>query len=89
MMNWSDSDVRANREYFERKLNAIKQRQDVWDATRGERQWDFVLLDVRPREAFKSGHIEGAWCAPLDELDTLMERLPRDAELVTYCWGHD
>ena len=42
------------------------------------------------REAFDFGHITGAWCAaPGDELDQLASRLPKDKDIVTYCWGHD
>ncbi len=47
---------------------------------------DFVLLDTRTREAFAQGHIRGAWCAPLAELPALAKGLPKDRELVTYCW---
>ncbi len=50
---------------------------------------DFILLDTRPRHAYVQGHIPGAWCAPVEELDTVQARLPKDKEIVTYCWGHD
>jgi rhodanese-related sulfurtransferase len=52
-------------------------------------KFDFVLLDTRGRESFASGHIPGALCAPIDELDQLAASLPKDKEIVTYCWGHD
>ena len=48
---------------------------------------EFILLDTRPRGAFAKEHIEGAWCTPLDELSTLAGSLPKDRELVTYCWN--
>src|SRR5512146_2115307 len=48
---------------------------------------DFLLLDARGREAFDYGHITGSWCAePGDELDQFASRLPKDKEIVTYCW---
>jgi rhodanese-related sulfurtransferase len=80
--------IRANREYFTHKLLAEKQRNDVLHAVE-EGRFDFVLLDTRGREAFASGHIPGALCAPMEELAQLATILPKDKELVTYCWGHD
>lgn len=87
-MAWSEADRRANREYFEQKLRATKQRNDVLKAI-DEGPFDFVLLDTRDRDAFKFGHITGAWCAPLAELESVVSRLPKEREIVTYCWGHD
>jgi rhodanese-related sulfurtransferase len=87
-MAFSSEEIRANGEYFARKLRAEKQRADVLKAVQGN-AFDFVLLDTRGREPFASGHIPGALCAPLDELDQLIQNLARDKEVVTYCWGHD
>ena len=87
-MTFSSEEIRANKDYFARKLRAEKQRADVLKAVQGN-AFDFVLLDTRGREPFASGHIPGALCAPLDELDQLIQNLPRDKEVVTYCWGHD
>jgi rhodanese-related sulfurtransferase len=87
-MKWDKSDIPRNRDYFHWKLHAIKQRADVVAAIEKD-SFDFVLLDTRGRDAFAFGHITGAWCAPLDELDAVAARLPKDAEIVTYCWGHD
>lgn len=87
-MAFSSEEIRANKDYFARKLRAEKQRADVLKAVQGN-AFDFVLLDTRGREPFASGHIPGALCAPLDELDQLIQNLPRDKEVVTYCWGHD
>ncbi len=87
-MTFSSEEIRANQDYFARKLRAEKQRADVLKAVQGN-AFDFVLLDTRGREPFASGHIPGALCAPLDELDQLIQNLPRDKEVVTYCWGHD
>ncbi|MGH2399542.1 MAG: rhodanese-like domain-containing protein [bacterium] len=87
-MAWTEADIRANRDFFAEKLRTTKQRNDVLKAIEGG-TFDFVLIDTRTREAFKFGHITGAWCAPLDELDSLVPQLPKDREIVTYCWGHD
>jgi rhodanese-related sulfurtransferase/DNA-binding transcriptional ArsR family regulator len=52
-------------------------------AARGE----VVILDVRPREEFVAGHIPGALSVPLDELDAVLARLPKRAQVVAYCRG--
>ena len=87
-MAFTVDEIRANRDYFAHKLRAEKQRNDVLHAVEGGK-FDFVLLDTRGREPFAGGHIPGAVCAPLDELDQLIRTLPKDREVVTYCWGHD
>ena len=46
-----------------------------------------VLLDVRPREEYESGHIAGALSAPLSELEDFLSALPRDQQIVAYCRG--
>lgn len=90
-MNWTESDIHRNRDYFQWKLHATKQRADVVKAI-DKGPFDFLLLDTRSRDAFGFGHITGAWCAPLEELESVVSRLPKDPkdkEIVTYCWGHD
>lgn len=87
-MAWTQEQIDANREYFVQKLQAIKQRSDVLHAVQ-ENSMDFVLLDTRGHEAFAQGHIPGAWSAPLEELESLLPQLPKERELVTYCWSHD
>ena len=86
-MSINPEEVRANREYFAAKLGAEKQKADVVKKVQ-EKTGDFILLDTRPRQAFEQGHIEGAWCLPLAEIDTFAGRLPKDKEIVTYCWNH-
>lgn len=46
-----------------------------------------IVLDVRPRLEFESGHITGAQSAPLAELDEALATLPRDIGVVAYCRG--
>ena len=87
-MAFTTEEILANRDYFARKLRAEKQRNDVLHAVE-DGKFDFVLLDTRGREPFVSGHIPGALCAPVEQLQQLIPLLPRDAEIVTYCWGHD
>lgn len=46
-----------------------------------------ALLDVRPPEEYRAGHIPGAISIPLDELERRLAELPRDREVVAYCRG--
>jgi rhodanese-related sulfurtransferase len=51
------------------------------------REGDVVLVDVRPREEYEAGHIEGARSIPLEELEHRLAELPVDREVVAYCRG--
>jgi len=46
-----------------------------------------TVLDVRPVEEYRAGHITGALSVPLDQLKRLLSRLPQDQEIVAYCRG--
>lgn len=87
-MAFTEDDIRASRDYFANKLRAEKSRATVLHAVE-DGKFDFVLLDTRTRDAFATGHIPGALCGPMDELEKVAAVLPRDKEIVTYCWGHD
>lgn len=45
------------------------------------------LLDVRPKEEYENGHIEGAISVPMDDLELYMRGLPQNAEIIAYCRG--
>ncbi len=51
------------------------------------RDGSVMVLDVRPPEEFKAGHIPGALSIPLDELERRLKDLPRSREIVAYCRG--
>jgi rhodanese-related sulfurtransferase len=51
------------------------------------REESVTILDVRPPEEFRAGHIEGAVSVPLEELGLMLVKLPRDQEIVAYCRG--
>ncbi len=88
-MPFSPEEIKRNRDYFAEKLRTEMGRSTVLHAAEGEAPYDFILLDTRGREPFAAGHIPGAWCFPQAEAAQLMAKLPKDRELVTYCWGHD
>jgi len=46
-----------------------------------------TVLDVRPAEEYRAGHIPGALSVPLSRLKELLAKLPRDQEIVAYCRG--
>ncbi len=51
------------------------------------RAGEVTVLDVRPPEEFKAGHIPGAVSVPLAELKRQLKNLPRHREVVAYCRG--
>lgn len=79
-------DLTRLKEHFELKLQAVKQLADVVDAVkRGDS--DLVLLDMRDREDYRRGHIKGALSMPLEEIDKRYRDLPKDKDIVTYCYN--
>lgn len=46
-----------------------------------------TVIDVRPREEYALGHVPGALCVPLDELDTRLSELDPAQRIVAYCRG--
>jgi rhodanese-related sulfurtransferase len=46
-----------------------------------------IVLDVRPEEEYRAGHIPGALSVPVDALEAALQTLPRDREMVAYCRG--
>lgn len=46
-----------------------------------------VVLDVRPEEEYRAGHIPGARSVPVERLEAYLEEIPKDREVVAYCRG--
>ncbi len=53
----------------------------------GLRSDQVILLDVRPAEEYRAGHLPQALSMPLAELEARLQDLPRDKEIVAYCRG--
>ena len=51
------------------------------------RRGTVTLVDVRPAEEYRAGHLPGAHSIPLRELRARLGELPRDREVVAYCRG--
>lgn len=54
---------------------------------RRARSGEVVVLDVRPRHEYTSGHIPGAMSIPVEELEARLAELPANVEVVAYCRG--
>jgi rhodanese-related sulfurtransferase len=74
---------RAVREYLGDDVGAVGRDELIARLRKG----DVVLVDVRPAEEFKAGHITGARSIPIDELEHRLAELPADREVVAYCRG--
>lgn len=48
---------------------------------------EVVVLDVRPEEEYRAGHIPGARSVPMDSLEKSLRRLPKGKEIIAYCRG--
>ena len=51
------------------------------------RAGEVVLLDVRPEEEYRAGHLPGAVSVPLPQLEARLAELPGNREVVAYCRG--
>jgi rhodanese-related sulfurtransferase len=73
------------REYLERRntFEAVEGDELVRRVRRGE----VTVLDVRPVEEYRAGHIPGARSIPVTELAERLQEVPKDREVVAYCRG--
>ncbi|MFQ6103455.1 MAG: ArsR/SmtB family transcription factor [Candidatus Glassbacteria bacterium] len=46
-----------------------------------------TVIDVRPEEEYRAGHVSGAISVPLNDLERRLSELPTDKEIVAYCRG--
>lgn len=51
------------------------------------RRGEVTVLDVRPAEEFRAGHLPRALSVPLEDLETRMKDLPKDRDIAAYCRG--
>jgi rhodanese-related sulfurtransferase len=75
----------VRREFLESRgaMEPIERAELLVRVARGE----VTVLDVRPREEYRAGHIPGAVSVPLEELGGYLDQLPTDREVVAYCRG--
>lgn len=51
------------------------------------RKGSVTVLDVRPEDEYRAGHIPGALSVPLSRLKNILSQLPQNQEIVAYCRG--
>lgn len=51
------------------------------------RRKEIAVIDVRPREEYRAGHLPGALSMPVDELEARLHELSKSREIVAYCRG--
>ncbi|MBU2602578.1 MAG: metalloregulator ArsR/SmtB family transcription factor [Actinobacteria bacterium] len=76
---------RVTREFLEARH--VMQPVDRGELVERIKSGEVTVLDVRPQEEYRAGHIPGALSVPLDQLDRRMATLPRDRPVVVYCRG--
>ncbi len=64
-------------------LEAVSSRELLASLERGK----VALLDVRPEDEYRAGHLPEAINIPLEQLEAMLDSLPRDKEIVAYCRG--
>jgi rhodanese-related sulfurtransferase len=70
----------------------VRDRSTMEVVDRGEliervRRGEVTVIDVRPTDEYRAGHIPGALSIPLEELKSRMDELPGDSDVVAYCRG--
>jgi rhodanese-related sulfurtransferase len=75
----------VTRDYLEERgaMEAVESAELLRRVKTGE----VTVLDVRPAEEYRAGHIPGAISIPVGELKARMKELPKGREVVAYCRG--
>lgn len=76
---------RVTREFLEERGSMEPVDQDT--LLERMRRGEVTVLDVRPAEEYRAGHIPGALSVPMNELEGRLAELPHDREVVAYCRG--
>jgi rhodanese-related sulfurtransferase len=77
----------VTRAYFEHRDTEKAEPVERDELLRRVRAGEVTVLDVRPVEEYRAGHIPGARSIPVAELKARLGELPRDCEIVAYCRG--
>jgi len=59
-------------------------KEDLFRRTQGD---EVIVIDVRPVEEYRAGHIAGALSIPVSELKERLNEIPAGREVVAYCRG--
>jgi rhodanese-related sulfurtransferase len=53
----------------------------------GNNDISFLIVDVRDKAAYNLGHIKGSISMTLEEIPSRYKELPKDKDIITYCWS--
>ncbi len=70
--------------YEEQDAMETLTREELWERIQDQ---SVTLIDVRPEEEYRQGHLPGAMVMPLHELKEKIKELPADREVAAYCRG--
>lgn len=75
----------VTRQYLEERgaMEAVAGDELLRRVKRGE----VTVIDVRPPEEYRAGHLPGAISIPVGELKARLKELPKDRAIVAYCRG--
>jgi len=76
---------RVTREYLDAR--GAMEPVESEELLRRVRKGEVTVLDVRPVEEYRAGHIPGALSVPVGDLKARIKELPRGREVVAYCRG--
>ena len=76
---------RLAKDYLGPDDTAAVTKEELW--SRLERGARVVVVDVRPEDEYRAGHIPRARSIPLSVLKERLDELPRSTEIVAYCRG--
>lgn len=60
---------------------------DKKELMRKARNGELIVIDLRPKDEFYSGHIPYARSIPINELERKLKSLPKEKEIFAYCRG--
>jgi rhodanese-related sulfurtransferase len=63
------------------------ERVETDELLRRVRAGEVTVLDVRPAEEYRAGHLPGALSIPVGELKARLKEVPKGREIVAYCRG--
>jgi rhodanese-related sulfurtransferase len=78
---------------IEHVMRTYFDKREAMEAVEGEelmrrvRKGEVTVLDVRPAEEYRAGHIPGALSVPVGELKARIRELPKGRDIVAYCRG--
>ncbi|REJ11156.1 ArsR/SmtB family transcription factor [Halobacillus trueperi] len=80
------ADVNLLRESFIKRGEDLETL-ELEDWVERKKEDSHILIDVRPKAEYLSGHLDGAISIPMEELNDYIRNLPKDKKVIAYCRG--